>query len=64
LRGVHRHEDVTDEELEAINVFYQQVLDEDKVLCVGEQESLSSGVFINGKLRTNKEKVCITSCYG
>lgn len=55
---VYRHRDATDEEFENINAFYRQVLDEDKELCVGTQENLNSGVFTNGELHPNKEKVC------
>ena len=54
---VYRHRDATDEEFDNINAFYRQVLDEDKELCVGTQESLSAGVFTNGELHPSKEKV-------
>lgn len=55
---VYRHKDATDKEFEDINAFYQQVLDEDRELCVGAQENLSAGVSVNGELHPNKEKVC------
>lgn len=58
---VYRHKDATDAEFEAINAFYRQVLDEDKELCVGTQRNLDAGVFVNGELHPNKEKVRITS---
>ncbi|PYH89577.1 ISP domain-containing protein [Aspergillus ellipticus CBS 707.79] len=53
---VYRHRDATDEEFDNINAFYRQVLEEDKELCVGAQENLSAGVFINGELHPSKEK--------
>ncbi|GKZ71353.1 hypothetical protein AnigIFM50267_007393 [Aspergillus niger] len=53
---VYRHRDATDEEFANINAFYRQVLDEDRDLCVGAQENLSAGVFINGELHPDKEK--------
>ncbi|KAJ5085571.1 hypothetical protein N7532_010342 [Penicillium argentinense] len=53
---VFRHKDATDKEFEDINAFYRQVLDEDRELCVGAQENLSAGVFVNGELHPNKEK--------
>jgi len=55
---VYRHKDATDKEFQDINVFYRQVLDEDRELCVGAQENLSAGVFVNGELHPNKENVC------
>lgn len=57
---VYRHRDATDEEFANINAFYRQVLDEDRDLCVGAQENLSAGVFINGELHPDKEKVFMT----
>lgn len=56
---VYRHKDATDKEFEDINAFYRQVLDEDRELCVGAQENLNAGVFVNGELHPNKEKVCL-----
>lgn len=55
---VYRHKDATDKEFDDINAFYRQVLDEDRELCVGTQENLNAGVFVNGELHPNKEKVC------
>lgn len=55
---VYRHHNAGDEEFAAINAFYKQVLEEDKQLCIGAQENLSAGVFINGELHPEKEKVC------
>lgn len=57
---VYRHKDSTDQEFEAINAFYRQVLDEDKELCDGAQGNLGGGVFVNGELHPEKEKVCMT----
>ncbi|TDZ68470.1 Carnitine monooxygenase oxygenase subunit [Colletotrichum trifolii] len=53
---VYRHHSATDEDFDAINAFYKQVLEEDKQLCVGAQGNLSTGVFINGELHPEKEK--------
>ncbi|KAH0429884.1 rieske 2fe-2s family protein [Colletotrichum camelliae] len=53
---VYRHHNAGDEEFAAINAFYKQVLEEDKQLCIGAQENLSAGVFINGELHPEKEK--------
>lgn len=61
---VYRHKDATDEEFEAINAFYRQVLDEDKELCVGAQENLNGGVYVNGELHPSKEKVCTCRVLG
>ncbi|GMF81301.1 unnamed protein product [Aspergillus oryzae] len=55
---VYRHRDATDKEFDDINAFYRQVLDEDKELCVGAQGNLGTGVFVNGELHPDKEKVC------
>lgn len=54
---VYRHKNATDEEFANINAFYRQVLDEDKQLCEGAQQNLSSRVYINGELHPEKEKV-------
>lgn len=54
---VYRHKDASDEEFTAINAFYKQVLQEDKELCDGAQRNLDAGVFVNGELHPDKEKV-------
>lgn len=60
---VYRHRDASDERFKDLCDFYRQVLDEDKDLCVGAQMNLSSGVFVNGELHPEKEKVTdITRC--
>lgn len=53
---VYRHKSATDAEFAAINAFYKQVLDEDKMLCDGAQKNLKAGVFVNGELHPDKEK--------
>lgn len=58
---VYRHKNATDEEFAAINAFYKQVLDEDKMLCNGSQRNLNAGVFTNGELHPEKEGVSCTS---
>lgn len=54
---VYRHKHASDEEFAAINAFYRQVLDEDKRLCDSAQRNLDAGVFVNGELHPDKEKV-------
>lgn len=54
---VFRHVTAGDEEFKAINDFYVQVLNEDKELCEAAQENLSAGIFVNGELHPEKEKV-------
>ena len=54
---VFRRNDTTDEDFARINDFYKQVLQEDKDLCSGAQVNLEAGIFINGQLHPEKEKV-------
>lgn len=54
---VFRRNDTTDEDFARINDFYKQVLQEDKDLCNGAQKNLEAGIFINGQLHPEKEKV-------
>lgn len=54
---VFRRNDTTDEDFARINEFYKQVLQEDKDLCNGTQKNLEAGIFINGQLHPEKEKV-------
>ena len=54
---VFRHKATTDENFTRINDFYKQVLKEDKELCNGAQKNLEAGIFINGQLHPEKEKV-------
>lgn len=56
---VYRHHSANDEEFASIMAFYKQVLTEDKDLCNGTQRNLNAGVFLNGELHPEKEKVCI-----
>jgi hypothetical protein len=54
---IYRHKSASNERFEALCDFYRQVLEEDKDLCVGAQTNLNSGVFINGELHPEKERV-------
>jgi hypothetical protein len=54
---VYRHKNAADEEFKNICQFYNQVLEEDKQLCEGAQKNLDAGVFVNGSLHPEKEKV-------
>lgn len=54
---VYRHNSAGDEDFDRINQFYKQVLQEDKDLCNGAQKNLNNGIFINGQLHPEKEKV-------
>jgi hypothetical protein len=56
---VYRHHSANDEEFASIMAFYKQVLTEDKDLCNGTQRNLNAGVFLNGELHPEKEKVDI-----
>ena len=56
---VFRHNNAGDEEFEAINAFYRQVLDEDKDLCEAAQENLNAGIYTNGELHPDKESVSL-----
>lgn len=54
---VYRHKNANDEEFNNITAFYRQVLEEDKQLCNGTQINLNAGVYVNGELHPDKEKV-------
>lgn len=54
---IYRHRDASDKEFADINAFYHQVLDEDKMLCEKAQENLNGGIYVNGELHPEKEKV-------
>lgn len=54
---IYRHQDASDENFADIMAFYKQVLTEDKMLCDGAQKNLNMGVFVNGELHPDKEKV-------
>ncbi|KAF2724603.1 hypothetical protein K431DRAFT_147160 [Polychaeton citri CBS 116435] len=54
---VYRHHDATDKQFADINAFYHQVLEEDKQLFNGSQSNFDAGVFINGELHPEKERV-------
>ncbi|KAJ4368244.1 hypothetical protein N0V83_006600 [Neocucurbitaria cava] len=55
---IYRHENATDENFDEVMKFYRQVLTEDKGLCEGAQKNLNTGIFVNGELHPDKEKVC------
>ena len=54
---VFRHKNATDESFTEINAFYVQVLEEDKELCNAAQENLSAGVYTNGELHPERDRV-------
>lgn len=54
---VYRHKDATDEEFSTIDELYKQVLKEDKDLCNNAQRNLNAGLFTNGRLQPENEKV-------
>lgn len=58
---VFRHKNAGDDEFKNICAFYNQVLEEDKELCEAAQKNLSAGIFVNGELHPQKERVRILS---
>lgn len=54
---VYRNKNATDEQFTNLCNFYRQVLEEDKQLCDGAQKNLNSGIYTNGELHPDKEKV-------
>lgn len=56
---VYRNNNATDEEFHYIDEFFKQVLREDKDLCNSAQKNLNAGVYTNGPLHSEAEKVCI-----
>ncbi|KAI1859503.1 hypothetical protein JX265_009993 [Neoarthrinium moseri] len=54
---IYRHRNSSDQQFKALCDFYAQVLEEDKQLCVEAQKNINAGVFINGELHPEKEKV-------
>jgi hypothetical protein len=54
---IYRHQGASDENFADVMAFYKQVLTEDKMLCEGAQRNLETGVFRNGELHPDKEKV-------
>ena len=56
---IYRHKDSTEEAFKAISEPYARVMNEDKVLCMGQQSNLDRGVFTNGLLHPRWEKAPI-----
>lgn len=54
---VYRHKDATDEQFAKMKLFYKTVMEEDRHLCDASQKNLNSGVYFNGELHPDKEKV-------
>jgi hypothetical protein len=54
---VYRHKDTPEAEFTEISDFFKQVLREDKDLCNAAQKNLNAGIFTNGQLHPNAEKV-------
>jgi len=54
---VYRHKNATDDQFANMNIFYETIMEEDKHLCNAAQANLSAGVFVNGELHPDKEKV-------
>lgn len=54
---VFRHKDASDEAFTGISELFKQVLREDKDLCNAAQTNLNAGVFTNGVLHPQAEKV-------
>jgi hypothetical protein len=60
---VYRHKDATDEQFANMKSFYETIMEEDKHLCNASQLNLNSGVYFNGELHPDKEKVCCNVCF-
>ena len=54
---VYRHNEASDEDFNYISEFFKQVLREDKDLCNAAQKNLNAGIFTNGQLHPENEKV-------
>lgn len=54
---VYRHADASDQDFQLLDDLYKQVLKEDKELCEGAQKNLNTGIFLNGELHPQAEKV-------
>ena len=54
---VYRQNEASDEDFNHIDGFFKQVLHEDKHLCEGAQKNLNAGIFTNGELHPEREKV-------
>lgn len=54
---VYRHSDASDQDFQFIDGMFKQVLKEDKELCEGVQQNLNAGIFMNGELHPQAEKV-------
>lgn len=53
---VYRHKDASDEAFIAMDKFFKQVEDEDKMLCNGAQLNLNLGTYAAGELQPEQEK--------
>lgn len=56
---VYRHQSASDEDFNDIDQIFKVVMGEDKELCNAAQLNLSAGVFVNGQLHPQAEKVCV-----
>ena len=54
---VYRQNEASDKDFNYIDGFFKQVLYEDKDLCEGAQKNLNAGIFTNGELHPEREKV-------
>lgn len=60
---VFRHKDASDEAFTSISELFKQVLREDKDLCNAAQTNLNAGIFTNGALHPQAEKVSYIHLY-
>ena len=58
---IYRHNNATDEEFKYMDDFFKQVVSEDKGLCNAAQKNLNAGLYTNGQLHPELEKVCTNS---
>ncbi|KAJ4360853.1 uncharacterized protein N0V89_001420 [Didymosphaeria variabile] len=56
---IYRHKNADEESFKAISEPYARVMNEDKVLCMGQQSNLDRNVFTNGLLHPKWEKAPI-----
>ena len=53
----YRHNEAPDDKFQEISDIFKQVLREDKGLCNAAQHNLNSGIYLNGQLHPELEKV-------
>lgn len=58
---VYRNKNSSDEELGHLDTIFKQVLKEDKDLCNAAQKNLNAGIYTNGQLHPQNEKVWTAS---